>query len=142
MSINKPVALVASVIALGASPLAAGHGALSFGNSTTSLSVTEPQMQAQASEAPAWHAGDRSVYDSSQGRVIAATPLNIASDTVVSPPSDTSSTSDTSNATNNTSNTQEKVPGDLTRMQPVAPTAGVESARSTANPMRYGYRPR
>ena len=135
MSIDKRIALVASVLALAASPLAAAHGGLQLGASTTSLTVTEPQMQAAASEAPAWHAGDGSVYDSSQGRVIAAAPLNMASDTAVSPRNDTSNTT-------NTTNTQERVPGDLTRMQPVAPTAGIASGRATVNPSRYGYRPK
>lgn len=134
MTIDKRAALIASVIALVASPLALGHGALSFGKSTTSLSVTEPQMQAQASEAPAWHAGDRSVYDSSQGRVIAVGPQHIASNTAVPP--------DNAGNGDNNATTVEKATGDLTRMQPGAPVAGIESARSTANPMRYGYRPK
>jgi hypothetical protein len=121
MSINKRVALLASAVAVAASPLAAGHGALKLGTSTTSLLVTEPQMQAQASEAPAWHAGDGSVYDSSQGRIIAAAPLSIASNTTVSPEYDT----------------QPVAPSDTTRMDTVAPPSAIGSARGNVNRDRY-----
>lgn len=74
---TKRASLLASVVVLALSPLAAAHGLARFG-ATTSLLVSEPQMQAQASEAPAWHTGDGSVYDTSQGRVIVGAPHRLA----------------------------------------------------------------
>lgn len=130
MSIEKRVALVASVVALATSPLAAGWPMKS---GTSAAPLTESQMQANSSEAPAWHAGDRSVYDSSQGRIIA--PPMLASNAPTSPPV-------TSNAPPPAESNQAAVPSDTTQVQPVPPTAGIASSRGTANPARYGYRPK
>jgi hypothetical protein len=133
MSIDKGVALVASVIGLAVSPLAAGHGPLKFGTSAAPL--TESQMQATASEAPAWHAGDGSVYDSSEGRVIAPAPPMVASNAPASP--------ETSTATTSSHNSkQARVPSDVTTTERDVPAPVVSSARQTANPGRYSYRPK
>jgi len=133
MTVNKRLALVAWVVGLAASPVVAAHGPMRFGTSTTPLSVTEPQMQAQASEAPAWHAGDGSVYDSSQGRIIASAPVNLASNTT---------STETPNATPPEGKKEVAVPGPTTTMERDAPAASVGSGRQTANPGRYAYRPK
>jgi hypothetical protein len=134
MSVNARLALVVSVVGLAASPVVAAHGPMKLGTSTTSLSVTEPQMQAQASEAPAWHAGDGSIYDSSQGRIIAAAPTNLASNATASqPPNDPASVE---------SRNEVAVPSPTTTMERDAPAASVGSGRQSANPGRYSYRPK
>jgi hypothetical protein len=135
MSVNKRLALLASVVGLAAaSPVVAAHGPINFGTSTTPLSVTEPQMQAQASEAPAWHAGDGSIYDSSQGRIIAAAPSNLASNTTAS---------ESSNAATSAEGKKEvAVPSPTTTMERDAPAASVGSGRQAANPGRFSYRPK
>jgi hypothetical protein len=134
MSLNGRLALVASVVGLAASPVVAAHGPMKLGTSTTSLSVTEPQMQAQASEAPAYHAGDGSIYDSSQGRIIAAAPTNLASNaTAAQPPNDAASAE---------SRKEVAVPSPTTTMERDAPAASVGSGRQSANPGRSGYRPK
>ena len=133
MSINKRLALVASVMGLAASPVVAAHGAMKFGTSTTPLSVTEAQMQAQSSEAPAWHAGDGSIYDSSQGRSIASTSVNVASNTT-SPA--------TANSAASEGRKEVAVPSPTTTMERDAPAQSVGSGLQTANPGRYAYRPK
>jgi hypothetical protein len=131
MTLNGRLALVVSVVGLVASPVVAAHGPMKLGTSTTSLSVTEPQMQAQASEAPAYHAGDGSVYDSSQGRIIAAAPTKLASNATASQsPNDAASAE---------SRKEVAVPGPTTTMERDAPASSVGSGRQTANPGRYAY---
>jgi hypothetical protein len=134
MSVNKRLALVASVVALATSPIAMAHGPMKFGTSTTPLSVTEPQMQAQASEAPAWHSGDGSIYDSSQGQIIASAPLGVASNAT---PAETPNT-----AASAEGRKEVAVPSPTTTMERDAPAASVGSGRQTANPGRYAYRPK
>ena len=129
MSVNKRLALVASVVGLAASPIAMAHGPMKFGTSTTPLSVTEPQMQAQASEAPAWHSGDGSIYDSSQGRVIASGPLNLAANAL--------SAETPNNAPSAQGKRQVAVPGPTTTMERDAPGPSIDSGRQTANPGRH-----
>src|SRR6188472_3237243 len=64
MRIHACAATVASAATLAIAPLAAAHGTWWRADSNRVQSFA--QMQAASSEAPAFHAGDRSIYDSSR----------------------------------------------------------------------------
>jgi hypothetical protein len=134
MMIHKRVALVGSILAVAAaSPLAAAHGALRSGASTEPMaSSTLEHMQANSSEAPAWHAGDGSLYD--PNRVAAASPP-VTSSTVAAAPPSTAALPD--NTTSAVPPTTEAVPqSEAVPIDRVVPPSAA-SGRGTANIGRY-----
>ena len=76
MRMHACAAAVVSVATLALAPLAAAHGTWWRADADHGQSFN--QMQSASSEAPAFHTGDRSIYDSSRGLEtrtrIAATP--------------------------------------------------------------------
>ena len=64
MRIHACAATVASVATLALAPLAAAHG--TWWRADADRVQSFAQMQAASSEAPAFHTGDRSIYDSSR----------------------------------------------------------------------------
>ena len=65
MRIHACAATVASVATLALAPLAAAHG--TWWRADADHVQSFAQMQAASSEAPAFHSGDGSIYDSSRG---------------------------------------------------------------------------
>ena len=65
MRIHACAAAVASVATLALAPLATAHG--TWWRADADRVQSFAQMQAASSEAPAFHTGDRSIYDSSRG---------------------------------------------------------------------------
>ncbi len=66
MRIHACAATVASVATLAMAPLAAAHGTWWRTDANANRVQSFAQMQAASSEAPAFHTGDRSIYDSSR----------------------------------------------------------------------------
>ena len=70
MRIHAYGAIAASIAALAVAPFASAHGTWWSANAERSSSFVESfaKMQAASTEAPAFHAGDGSIYDATGGR--------------------------------------------------------------------------